>query len=122
MHGAAVAEGPALPPGTRTESPGARIVVDVDPELAELIDGYLATRRAEAQALPGALDAGDYADLWRRGHNLKGSGAGYGFAFLSEVGAALEAAARNRDAGAVRRAAAALHDYLARLDVRLPHP
>jgi HPt (histidine-containing phosphotransfer) domain-containing protein len=99
-------------------------VVDVDPELAlaGLIDGYLAHRRAEAQALPGALGAGDYAAIWRCGHHLKGSGAAYGFAFLSEVGAALEAAARDRDAGAVRRGAAALHDYLARLDVRLQHP
>jgi HPt (histidine-containing phosphotransfer) domain-containing protein len=97
-------------------------VVYVEPELAELVDGYLAHRRAEARALPGALRAGDYADLWRRGHQLKGAGAAYGFAFLSEVGAALEAAARHRDAGAVRRAAAALRDYLARLDVRLQQP
>jgi HPt (histidine-containing phosphotransfer) domain-containing protein len=109
-------------PGTRPRAPRARIVVSVEPELAELVDGYLAHRRAEARALPGALRAGDYADLWRRGHQLKGAGAAYGFAFLSEVGAALEAAARHRDAGAVRRAAAALRDYLARLDVRLQQP
>ena len=119
MHGA---EGPVLRPETRTGSPGARIVVDIDPELAELIDGYLAHRRAEAQALPGTLGAGDYAAIWRCGHNLKGTGAAYGFAVLSEVGAALEAAAQRRDAGAVRRGTAALHDYLTRLDVRLQHP
>jgi HPt (histidine-containing phosphotransfer) domain-containing protein len=112
----------AARPGTRPGAPGARIVVDVEPELAELVDDYLAHRRTEARALLGVLDAGDYADLWRRGHHLKGAGAAYGFAFLSEVGAALEAAARRRDASAVRRAAAALRDYLARLDVRLQQP
>ena len=109
-------------PGARTGAPGARVVVDVEPELAGLVDGYLAHRRAEAQALPGALGAGDYAAIWRHGHHLKGSGAAYGFTFLSEVGAALEAAAQRCDADAVRRGAAALHDYLTRLDVRLPHP
>ena len=108
-------------PGARPGAPGARVVVYVEPELAELVDGYLANRRTEARALLGALHAGDYAGLWRRGHHLKGAGASYGFAFLSEVGAALEAAARHRDAGAVRRAAA-LRDYLARLDVRLQQP
>ena len=121
MRGADKADGAAgagARRGAAPESPGARIVVTVDPELAELIEGYLARRRAEAQALPGALAAGAYADIWRCGHQLKGSGAAYGFGFLSEVGAALEAAAGRRDAGAVRRGTAALRDYLAQLDVR----
>jgi HPt (histidine-containing phosphotransfer) domain-containing protein len=119
MSGADV---PVTRPGARDGAPGARVVVYVDPELVELIDGYLAKRRTDARALPGALDAEDDAAIWRRGHHLKGAGAAYGFAFLSEVGAALEGAARHRDAGAVRRWTAALHDYLARLDVRLRPP
>jgi len=44
------------------------------------------------------------------GHNVKGTGAGYGFDAISGIGAALEAAAKERDAG---RAAASV-DELAR--------
>jgi HPt (histidine-containing phosphotransfer) domain-containing protein len=98
--------------------PGERVVVYVEAELAELIDEYLGNRRADALAIPSELVAEDYASLRRRGHNLKGDGAAYGFDYLTELGASLEAAAIRRDAETVRGCAAALADYLSRLDVR----
>jgi HPt (histidine-containing phosphotransfer) domain-containing protein len=98
--------------------PGERVVVFIEAELAELIDEYLGNRRADALAIPTELAAEDYSSLRRRGHNLKGDGAAYGFDYLTELGASLEAAAIRRDAETVRGCAVALIDYLSRLDVQ----
>lgn len=106
---------PALPP------PG-RVIINVDADLAELIDEYLAHRSDDARAIPQELMAEDYPGIWRRGHNMKGVGSAYGFDYLTDLGAALEAAARRRDSVVVWRCAEALTDYLARLDVRVEAP
>ena len=98
--------------------PNGRIVVTVDAELAELIDEYLANRRADVRTIGELLAAGDYEAVWGRGHNMKGVGAAYGFEYLTELGAELETAARRQDDGELRRCLAALEDYLDRLDVR----
>ncbi len=98
--------------------PGERIVVYVEAELTELIDEYLENRRADALAIPTELAAEDYSSLRRRGHNLKGDGAAYGFDYLTALGASLEAAAIRRDADTVRGCGVALADYLSRLAVQ----
>ena len=110
----------ATPAGTEPAEPAepGRIVVTLDAELAELIDEYLANRRADVSTITELLAAGDYESIWGRGHNMKGVGAAYGFEYLTELGAEFEAAARREDEGDVRRCLAALEDYLDRLDVR----
>jgi hypothetical protein len=47
------------------------------------------------------------------GHNLKGTGAAYGFAEITEIGAAIEAAAKQADRDVIAERAAALARYLA---------
>ena len=116
---------PPAPPaedGAPAPPPGERVVVRIDADLAELIDEYLAHRADDARALSGELESGDYPGIRRRGHNLKGVGAAYGFDYLTDLGAALEAAALRRDGDVVRRCTAALATYLARLDVRVDAP
>ena len=44
---------------------------------------------------------GNFAAIRKTGHNLKGTGAAYGFAEISDIGRSLEAAAKNGDAGAI---------------------
>ena len=103
---------PSAPP------PAGRIVVRVAAELAPLIDEYLANRRADVRVIADLLTAGDYEGIWDLGHNMKGAGAAYGFAYLTDLGAVLEEVSRCRDATEVGRCVADLDDYLARLDVR----
>lgn len=65
-----------------------------DPDMQELIREYVGELPALCARLAAAADAGDAAALERLGHQLKGSGGGYGFPQLSERGAKLESAAR----------------------------
>ena len=51
------------------------------------------------------------------GHNMKGSGAGYGFAAITKIGAALEAAAKKKSDGPIGIQISALGDYLERVEV-----
>jgi CheY-like chemotaxis protein/HPt (histidine-containing phosphotransfer) domain-containing protein len=81
-----------------------RELVEREPDLvtglAELRTAYLDHRRAESSHLDRALQNGDFGTLRKAGHNLKGTGAAYGFAELTDLGRALEAAANNDNAAA----------------------
>ncbi len=80
----------------------------VDADLAELIPGYLANRRRDVEAIAVALEHADYENVRHLGHNMKGSGAGYGFDRISEIGASLEQAAVGRELEQIRLCAAEL--------------
>ena len=73
------------------------IRVLVDDSLRELAPGYLENRRRDLPRLAAALADGDWETIRVIGHNVKGTGAGYGFDAISQIGAALEAAAKARD-------------------------
>jgi hypothetical protein len=51
------------------------------------------------------------------GHSLKGSGGGYGFAPLTTIGAAIETAAKAKDAASIEAALAQYADYIQRVEV-----
>jgi CheY-like chemotaxis protein/HPt (histidine-containing phosphotransfer) domain-containing protein len=72
------------------------------PEMAELRAGYLDRRQAEVLVLERALQEGDFAAILKAGHNLKGTGLAYGFAEISDIGRALERAAKGADSGAIK--------------------
>ncbi len=82
-----------------------REMADRDPEvvpgLADLRAGYLDRQCTEMHGLDQALQSGDFAALRKAGHNLKGTGAAYGYSELTDIGRALEAAAQGEDAAAV---------------------
>ena len=92
---------------------------DIPPELADLVDDYLERRRGDAEALRVAVGAGDFDEARRLGHNMKGSGAGYGFARISELGAAMQSAAEARDFAALERLAGELDEYTRKVRVAL---
>jgi len=102
-----------------------RVPVRVPPELADVAPGYLMRRRHDARALREAAARGAFAAARRIGHDLKGSGLGYGFPRVSEVGARIENAARRSDAPALLFAAEALAQAVedAARELRAtPHP
>ncbi|MGH8056165.1 MAG: Hpt domain-containing protein, partial [Candidatus Entotheonellia bacterium] len=92
----------------------AKIIVHVDAELQELIPGYLDNRLADIHAMQAALVQGDYESIRILGHSMKGSGGGYGFDAITEIGSALEQDAKGRNAEAIRTWVGQLATYLER--------
>jgi HPt (histidine-containing phosphotransfer) domain-containing protein len=83
-----------------------------DPEYRELLELFLAAVPEHRRQLQDAHRAANLDALWRRAHQLKGAGAGYGFRELSLRAAALEAACKSTDDA---RIAATLDSLLAHL-------
>ena len=96
---------------------GAKIRIHVDPDLADLIPGFLDNRRKDIVAMQEALTHGDFDTVRLLGHSMKGAGGGYGFDAITDIGAALEQAARGRNPDGVRKGLSDLASYLARVEV-----
>jgi HPt (histidine-containing phosphotransfer) domain-containing protein len=67
------------------------------------------------EGIRSALEAGDLETARSLGHQMKGSGGGYGFDRLTEIGLAIETAAGDGDAGTVSVQVDELAGYLDRL-------
>lgn len=90
----------------------ASIELDLPPEIADLASSYLANRRSELEELHAAAERGDFERIHRLGHNMKGTGTGYGFPEITRIGAALEGAADRAEAEEAARLVAELDRYL----------
>jgi HPt (histidine-containing phosphotransfer) domain-containing protein len=88
------------------------IVVRVDRELSGLVPRFLGNCRRDVVLIEEALAKSDLDTTKKIGHSLKGVGGGYGFAEITRLGAAIEAAALAGDAQAALAGLAALAAYL----------
>jgi HPt (histidine-containing phosphotransfer) domain-containing protein len=93
-----------------------RIKVTVDPDLEDLIPGFLANRRSDVERLRELVERGDFQQVRLIGHGMKGSGGGYGFDPITDFGAQIEDAALLENGLAIEEAIRALADYLARVE------
>lgn len=100
--------------------PAGRIVVNADPEFADLIPRFLANCRQESETMSRALAAGDFRAIAASSHKMTGAGASFGFPPLSEEARLVEAAAKAGDAAGVSRHLEALRVYLERVSVVYP--
>lgn len=103
--------------GDMEELQSGKIVVHVDPDLEDLIPGYLANRQKDVAALRGALEKKDLETVRILGHSMKGSGGGYGFDSITDIGMVLEKAAGEGREETILREIARLEDYLQRVAV-----
>jgi len=94
-----------------------KILVRVDPDLADLIPGFLDNRRKDITAMQEALVQSDYETIRVLGHSMKGAGGGYGFETITEIGAALEKAAKGKSSETIRRWIGELSVYLDRVEI-----
>jgi HPt (histidine-containing phosphotransfer) domain-containing protein len=72
------------------------VAVD-DAELKEQAVRYLEQRRLALADLRRALASGDYDTLWIAGHHMHGAGGSFGVQRITQLGAALEYSAWDRD-------------------------
>ena len=95
-----------------------KITVIIDPDLKELIPGFLENRSRDVQNLKAASAKNDFEALRSTGHSLKGVGGGYGFDGITEIGAEIEAFAKAGDMEKINENIAALEDYLNNIEIR----
>ncbi len=96
---------------------GEKIIIQVDPDLEELIPGFLENRNADIEKLRSALDDNDFVNIQSIGHSTKGVGGGYGFDLMSELGAEIESGAKESDVDKIREKIDLLDDYLQRIEI-----
>jgi len=89
-----------------------KIIVQVDPDLEDLIPGFLENRSLEVEKLRAELDKNDFENIRSIGHSIKGVGGGYGFELMSELGANIETAAKENNTDAIQENINRLDDYL----------
>jgi len=65
--------------------------------VASLVPAYLASKPGQIEEARASLAVKDFEPIQRFGHNLKGTGGGYGFPLIEELGKELESAAGARD-------------------------
>jgi len=81
------------------------------------VGGYLEKRRGDIVKLREALDRGDYGAIRTIGHQMAGTGGGYGFDAISEMGAALEDSALGCDNARIQSGIQELERYLSAVRV-----
>jgi len=93
------------------------ILIQAHPDLADLIPGYLESRRLDLVKIRRELAQDNYAPIAVVGHRMRGTGSSYGFDGLSEIGSQIEAAAKASQSASLGEAIQALEEYLDSLQV-----
>jgi hypothetical protein len=94
-----------------------RIQVSVESWLKPVVGSYLEKRRGDVAKLQAALDRGDFATIRTLGHQMSGTGGGYGFEPITEIGSALEESALAGDGARIRASLQDLEHYLSAVRV-----
>lgn len=81
------------------------------------MERFFAGSNDDADKMQLALDKRDYEVLKRLGHTAKGTGHGYGFRGMGEIGLALEDAAKAEDKDECQSQIDRLKSYLAMVKV-----
>ncbi|MCX5849313.1 MAG: Hpt domain-containing protein [Deltaproteobacteria bacterium] len=99
------------------EQQSGKIIVHVDNDLADLIPGYLFNRKKDIAAIHDALEKKDLETIRILGHSMKGSGGGYGFENITDIGMLIEKAAKEGRDEDILLQIKRLEDYLLQVEV-----
>jgi PAS domain S-box-containing protein len=94
-----------------------KTTVFVDPDLEDLIPGFLNNRRKDIEEMKRLLLDDNLKAIGRIAHSIKGTGGGYGFNVISEIGSEMESAANRGEKDEVRRLIDRLSRYLSSVKV-----
>jgi len=95
------------------KGPGDKKVVEIEPDIAELVPGFLNNRKNDAIKIRGLLAEGKLGEIRVIGHSMAGSAGGYGFPEIGTMGRAIETAALASRTEEIRKVSSLLMEYLA---------
>jgi len=94
-----------------------KIIVHVDGDLEAIIPRFFELRAVDISVIKESIEKSDFETIMRMGHSMKGAGGGYGFDYVSEIGQAIEEAAKKKDGVAIKEWALKLGNYLKNVEV-----
>jgi HPt (histidine-containing phosphotransfer) domain-containing protein len=94
-----------------------KFIVYLDSEIREIIPVFLEHRTRDVQTIRAALAEKDFEAVQVLGHKMKGTGSGYGFDGISEIGGKLEQAAKNLDLPTIQELINKLAYYLDNIEI-----
>jgi CheY-like chemotaxis protein len=86
--------------------------IPISEQVKALVPQYLASKEKQIEEARAALDSRDFGPIRRFGHNLKGTGRGYGFPPIEEMGREIERAAAEGDPNRIGEQLDALHRFV----------
>ena len=100
-----------------TPAPGGRAAslagtIPVSEQVMALVPQYLASKEKQIEEARAALASRDFGPIRRFGHNLKGTGRGYGFPPIEDMGREIEHAAAQGDPNRIVEQLDALHRFV----------
>lgn len=98
--------------GEQLKESAAKSVVEIDPDIAELVPGFLNNRKRDVEEIGRLLTEGNFDAIRIIGHSMAGSAGGYGFPVIGELGKAIEAAALTVKSEEIRTISCKLSEYL----------
>jgi HPt (histidine-containing phosphotransfer) domain-containing protein len=99
-------------PANGVQDPAMVRTLAVSEQVKVLVPQYLASKEKQIEEARASLASHDFAPIWRFGHNLKGTGRGYGFPVIEELGREIERAASEADASRISGQLDALHRFV----------
>jgi hypothetical protein len=109
-----------LGPALARPGPALARTIPISDQVRELVPQYLASKEKQIEEARLALAAGDFSPIRRFGHNLKGTGRGYGFPSIEELGREIEQAAVQADPNRIAQQLDALHRFVSESAEALP--
>ena len=95
-----------------------KTLIYVDQELQNIVPAYLTGRNIDIHKILDAVEVDDFESIRIIGHTLKGTGGGYGFTEISNIGVNLEKAAIEKDSTTIYKVVKRLEAYITNLEVR----
>ncbi len=94
-----------------------KFTVEIDDVLRPIVPEFLSNRRGDCELIRQFLGEGNFSEIRRLGHRMKGTGGSYGFDAISEIGEIIEEASLATDQETIRNEVQRLSDYLDRVSV-----
>jgi signal transduction histidine kinase/CheY-like chemotaxis protein/PAS domain-containing protein/HPt (histidine-containing phosphotransfer) domain-containing protein len=86
--------------------------IPISDQVMALVPQYLASKEKQIEEARAALASRDFGPIRRFGHNLKGTGRGYGFPPIEDMGREIERAAAQADATRIAEQLDALYQFV----------
>ena len=91
--------------------------IKIDKDLKPIIPQFLENREEDIEKINNYLKEDNYEKIEIIGHSMKGSGGGYGFEKITEIGEKIEKAAKSEDKEKINEQIEKLNKYLKELEI-----